>query len=115
MMSVYMKKYASELSVFITVAAALLILFFLADYFFGVVDFVGEFFDKTGMDLGALKVIVKITVIAYIVEFAAGAVRDMGESGLADKVVLAGKVAVLTMSFPIIRNLFVVITQLVGG
>ena len=51
--------------------------------------------------------LLKITGIAYIAQFAAELCRDAGESALAGRVEFAGKTAIALMSFPIIREVFI--------
>ncbi len=112
--TLYLKKYNPELSLLASVAGGLIVIFLTADYIFGIAEYVKEFFSASGIDSDLLKIVIKITVLAYIIEFAAGTVRDFGESGLAEKVILAGKIIILSMSFPIIQSLFSLITRLIN-
>ena len=63
----------------------------------------GEMSPLTADFLGPL---LKITGIAYIAQFAAELCRDAGENALAGRVEFAGKTAIALMSFPIIREVF---------
>ncbi|MBQ7163833.1 MAG: hypothetical protein IJU84_01425 [Clostridia bacterium] len=113
--SLYLKKYSPETAALASIAGGLIIIFLIADSLFGLVDTVRSFFSEAQMDSALLKIIFKVTAIAYLVEFSAGAVRDLGEASLAEKVTLAGKIAVLVTSFPVIGSLFSMIVKLVNG
>lgn len=56
------------------------------------------------VDQGFLATILKIIGIAYIVEFAAQFARDAGETALAGKIELAGKVGIVVLAIPIITD-----------
>ena len=113
--TLYLKKYTPETAILASVAGGLLIVFLVADYALGIVEYARDFFGGTGIDPGLLKIIVKVTAIAYLVEFSAGMVRDLGEGSLAEKILLGGKVVILATSFPIIASLMDLITRIVGG
>ena len=59
----------------------------------------------TGMENGLLKLLLKIVGVGYISEFGAGILNDFGGNSLADKVTLAGKVIIVTLSLPIVETL----------
>ncbi|MCL6453191.1 MAG: stage III sporulation protein AD [Alicyclobacillus sp.] len=51
-----------------------------------------------------LDTVLRIIGIAYIVEFAAQVARDAGESALAGKIELAGKVGIVILALPIVTD-----------
>jgi stage III sporulation protein AD len=51
-----------------------------------------------------METIFKIVGIAYIAEFGAQIVRDAGESALAGKIELAGKVLIMVLAIPILTS-----------
>lgn len=56
------------------------------------------------VDQGFLGTVLRIIGIAYIIEFAAQVARDAGESSLASKIELAGKVGIVVLAVPIITD-----------
>ena len=113
--SLQIKKYAPDLAVLTSVAAGIIILVFIADYLYGVVDYFKEFFSSGGGDAGILKLIVKVLVVAYAVEFASSSVKDLGETSLSEKILLGGKILILSFSLPVIKNILDLITSLIKG
>ena len=59
-----------------------------------------------------LKILVKITGIAFLIEFAVSICKDSGESAIASKVDLGGKVIIVTMSIPIISSMLETILKI---
>ena len=65
--------------------------------------------EKSGLNFGHFVPVVKIIGIAYITQFSAEIIKDSGEGAISKKVELAGKVAILIMLLPILKNLINVI------
>ena len=65
-----------------------------------------------GVDLSYLGIIIKVVSIAYLSEYASAVLEDAGESAIAKKVELAGKIIIFFMALPIIESLFKLIIAL---
>ena len=65
-----------------------------------------------GIDLSYLSIIIKVVAIAYLSEYACAVLEDAGESAIAKKVELAGKVIIFFVSLPVIESLFKLIIAL---
>lgn len=59
------------------------------------------------------RMIMKIIGLTYIVEFSSSMCADMGESAIASKIELGGKIGILLLSLPIINAFIVLIQSLV--
>ncbi|HBF86288.1 MAG TPA: hypothetical protein DDW54_01260 [Clostridiales bacterium] len=64
------------------------------------------------MDGAVFGIVLKIIAISYFVEFSASLIEDFGLKNISDKVVFAGKLLILSVSFPIVKNLIEVIGSL---
>lgn len=109
--AVLLRSSKPELSFAVTVAGAVIILLFAVDLFAESFRIFAQIGNATGIDSALIRTILKIVAIGYLVEFAAGIVEDFGAKSVADKLVLAGKVIIFTVSVPIIRGL----VALIGG
>lgn len=110
---VYLQSVNREIALVAAIVAGTIIIM-------SVLDLLGEVFSlyqeiaslgEIGNDV--LKLIIKITLICYIVEFAVGVIEDFGLKSLADKVTLAGKLIVIVLATPIIISLIKTIKDLV--
>lgn len=109
---VYLKNVNSDFVMPVTICSGILILILTLSY---VSDFIVLFktiADNSGLDSSVFKIILKIVAISYLVEFSATLIEDFGLKSLADKVVFAGKILILTMSAPIIESLINVVSNL---
>ena len=68
--------------------------------------------EKTGIDQDLFVILLKIIGVGYLVEFSAGICSDSGNTSIANKVVLAGKILIFLLSMPIIKNLFEMVMDL---
>ena len=69
--------------------------------------------ERAGVDKNFLILILKITGIAYIVEFGKNVCQDAGQTAIGTKLEIAGKVIIVTLSLPLISALVNVLTGLV--
>lgn len=67
---------------------------------------------NSGLDEGIFMTVMKITGIAAITGNGASLCRDSGESALAEKIELGGKIMILSVALPSIKALFEVISNL---
>ncbi len=98
------KSYQPHLAIVVSIATGIVILAVSAG---GIAQVVQEFqsvIEKSGIDIKYFTVVIKVIGIAYVTQFAAEICRDSGESSIASKVDLAGKVVVLILTIPIITN-----------
>lgn len=59
-----------------------------------------------------LQLLIKITGIAILTEFAVSVCKDSGETAIANKVDFGGKIMIIAMSIPIISSLLETIIQI---
>ena len=66
-----------------------------------------------GLDGESVAVIVKAIGIAYTTQIAAALCRDLGETALAVKTELAGRIMLMTLAVPLILKITEMLTELV--
>ena len=59
------------------------------------------------------KSVLKIIGIGDLIEFCAGGCNDTGNSSIADKVILGGKVLIFVVAMPIVTNLLDIVVGLI--
>ena len=65
---------------------------------------------RVGLEGTYVSTLLRVIGIAYLAQFGAQACRDAGAGGIADKVELCGKVAVLSIAAPVVVSLMDVVT-----
>ena len=71
----------------------------------GVINLLKSLASKANINSEFLGIILKITGIAILTEFAVSICQDSGESSIANKIDIGGKIMIITISFPIISSL----------
>lgn len=109
---VLLKENKSDLAIVTGIAGSCIILLMIIDYVSGIFSVLSSLIDKAGIDNGIFKILFKIIGIGYIVDFSAGVIEDAGIKSVSEKVILAGKIVIMSMSLPILVKLFEIIESL---
>lgn len=96
----------------LTTFAGLVIFLLLLDQIRFVVKTLENLAEQTKVNTVFLKTVLKIIGIAYIAEFGAQTVRDAGQTAMAAKIELAGKLIIIVMAVPIIVVIIETVLQL---
>lgn len=103
--SVQLKALRPEYSVYIILAASLIIAFVSISKLDVILQTAKVIGDSIGAKQLYLGTLLKMVGITYIAEFAAGICKDAGYSALATQVEMFGKVSILAISAPVILAL----------
>ena len=67
---------------------------------------------KTSINSKFLTLLIKITGIAFLSEFAVSICKDSGEAAIASKIEIGTKIIIISMSIPIISSLLEIILKI---
>lgn len=109
---VVIKQYRPEFAIYISIIAGIIIFFFAMDKLTNIINLLKDICNQAGVNNKYLGILIKMTGIAFLAEFAISICKDAGESSLASKVELGSKAIVISMSIPIIHNLLEIILNL---
>ena len=84
----------------------------LLDKLTGIVELLANLSNKAGINNQFLGILLKITGIAFLTEFAVSICQDSGETAIANKIDLGGKVIIIAISIPIISALLELIIKI---
>ena len=104
---VILKQYRPEFAMYASLIAALI-----ATKLSGIIEVLKSLSSKTAINNEFLVLLIKITGIAILTEFTVSICKDAGESAIASKVDLGGKVIIMSMSVPIMSSLLEVILNI---
>ena len=102
---VILKQYRPEFAIYAYIIAGVLILTLASGTLSGIINMINSISSKTNINSDFLVILIKITGIAILTEFAVSICKDSGESAIASKVDIGGKVIIISMSIPIINAL----------
>lgn len=109
---VILRQYRPEFAMYISLGAGILILALVATKLSGIIEVLKSLASKTAINNEFLVLLIKITGIAILTEFAVSICKDSGESAIASKVDLGGKVIIMSMSIPIMSSLLETIIKI---
>ena len=111
--SAILKQTKPEFAIQVILISAITLLGIVLDYTKNVYEYLIELCMNGGIKAEYIKVIFKIVVISYICEFTASLCRDSGESAMAVKVEMAGKLIIIVSSLPVFKELLSVLAGMV--
>lgn len=111
LLSVMLKKYCPEFSVGITVLFGSVFLLHICKSAETVFESIREICSYVGVKIIYIEIMFKIIGVSYMCEFISSVCRDAGESSIAIKVDIAGKLIILSASIPVFKELINIITK----
>ena len=109
---IILRQYKPEYAIYVYMIAGILILFLAVEKITGIINLLQSISDKTYINKSFLSILLKITGIAFLTEFAVSVCSDAGEKAIASKIEIGSKVIIITMSIPIITSLLELIIEI---
>ncbi|MBQ4557932.1 MAG: hypothetical protein IJA61_00960 [Clostridia bacterium] len=109
---VFIKQLKPEFALLVSIAGSLILLGYVFGYISNIITLVNNLISKTGVGQKFFTILMKAIGVGYLVEFASSICRDNGNTSIADKVALIGKIYILSLSIPIISEIYEIISGL---
>ena len=106
------KQYKPEFAIYVSILAGIIIFFMVFENLSGIIRLINDITLKSNINSDFIKILLKITGIAFLAEFAVQICMDLGESVMANKVDLGGKVIIISLSIPILSSLIETVVQI---
>ena len=111
-LSVVLRQYKPEFSVYITLITGMLMLGAAVTAVKPVIETVSGYLQIADPDTSYADVLIKSLAVCYITQMASDSCADAGEKSIAAKIDLAGKFAIVLLALPVFDRLMEVIKQL---
>lgn len=108
-----LKSHKSELVPLCLTAGGIIIFLFAFDYLSESIEFLRAFSQTSGVDNEILRVIFKIIGIGFLIELTASSIKELGFEGVADKLILCGKIIIFVVAIPILSSTYKIIVSLI--
>lgn len=109
---ILLKQYKPEFSLYVSLLAGALILLISFDKISGIVSLIQSLASRTSLGSEFLGILLKVTGIAILTEFAVSICKDAGESAIAEKIDMGGKICMIAISIPVISSLLNTISSI---
>ena len=110
---ILVRQYRPEMAVTVEVAGAIVLLTYILSLLKDSLSFFDYVLTTSGLNSELFVVLLKIIGVGYLTEFSATCCSDCGNSSVASKVLLAGKLTIFVLSIPIIKELFDLVVSVV--
>ncbi|MDR2531807.1 MAG: stage III sporulation protein AC/AD protein family [Oscillospiraceae bacterium] len=112
-LSIILRQYKQEFGLYIPLIAGIIILTVIITAMRPALDTVNNLMTAAGMNNIYGQTLLKGLAVCYLTQLAADACKDAGETAIAGKIELAGKIAVVLLSLPLFNSLVELITGLI--
>lgn len=103
--TIILKQYRKDFAIYVVIIGGALILLSSIDTLKNIIDFINNLSERGSISSDFIKLLIKITCISILSEFAISICKDSGETAIASKIDLGGKIIVISMSVPVISTM----------
>ena len=113
MICVFIKNTRPEISLILSLASTIIILFYILPFLKQVLAALEGISEFIGIESSYTAPVFKVIGIAYITQIGGDLCRDAGESAIASKIEIAGKIAIVSLAMPIAYKMISVINGII--
>jgi len=109
------KGYKPEFATYVVITTVMIIFTLIIFKLTVVFEFLSSIYNQISYGKTFFPIILKVLAVAYIADFTAQICRDAGESAIAGKVELAGKVMIFYLAVPVLKAVMELINKMLPG
>ena len=111
---VVINQYKPEYTVLVSLATGMILLILAVPYLSSILDYVNEFISLGKIDVAYAKIVVKALGICVVTHLASDTCKDCGQTSIASKIELGGKVSILAISIPLFVSVLETVQKLIN-
>ena len=112
-LSISLKKYSPEYSMLMIIMTGIFLIFNILKMLDPVFSEIKNLSANLGIFKDHIFILLKVLAIAFLTQFSSETCIDAGQTSLASKIELAGKVLILSASLPLLKEVINIIVSLV--
>ncbi len=109
---IILRQYRPEYTILISLLTGIIIFFIVERKFEDILGLIKSINNKLSFNTQFVALLIKMTGIAFLSEFAVSICKDSGEAAIANKIELGTKIIIISMSIPIISSLLEIIIKI---
>ena len=110
--TIILKEYKKEYAIYAVLIGGLIIIFYSMDTIKSIIDFINTLSNNQNYNSEFISLLLKITGISILTEYAVSICKDSGENSIANKIDFGGKVIVISLSIPVMQTTLTTLTKL---
>ena len=112
--AVILKEYRKEYVIYVSIIAGIIIISMSMNFLSEIISTLTNLSEKLGTNSNFIVLLLKITGLSILLEFAISICQDSGENAIATKIDLGGKILILGMSVPVISKLVEILFNMIN-
>ena len=108
---IYLKGINNEFFILTLICGGIIVLTLSLNYLSETFTIFNKLANLSNIDANLFKIVIKVTLVAYLIEFTCNIIDDFGIKSLSDKVAFVGKLLLICMSAPIFLNLIEIVVD----
>ena len=109
---ILLKQYKPEFAIYVGLLTGVLILGLVLAQLTGIINLIQTIVNQSYINTEFIALLIKITGIAFLAEFAVSICKDAGEAAIASKIEIGSKIIIISMAIPILSSLLELILKL---
>lgn len=93
-----------DFALIVTIVTAVILFTFVLVKLESITSLLESLVQKSGINKGYLTLLLKVTGISYVIELATNICKDAGNSAIASKVEMFGKISIVVLTIPILTS-----------
>lgn len=111
--TVILKEQNKEIALILVIVSCVMLMYLSINYLKPIITLINDLVNKTAIEKSYFILILKITGIAYLIEFGKDICKDAGQSAIANKMEIVGKIIIVSLSIPLIVSVLETVEKLV--
>ena len=112
LLAVFLKNYKSEYSIYIILATAILIFSYICTQLKNIITSINTFASYINIDSTYITILIKMTGISYLGEFASSICKDLGYQSISSQIEVFARLTLFVLSIPVVSALIETIGRL---
>ena len=112
LLAVFLKNNKSEYSVYVILGVAILIFTYICTQIKNIITAIDTFSSYINMDSTYITILIKMTGISYLAEFAASICKDLGYQSISSQIEVFARLTLFVISIPVVSALIETIGSL---
>ncbi len=110
-----LKKTGESFAVMLLVAGSVVIAVICVGLSVKIIGGIEDIFVYTGLDFSYFKIILKCLGVCLITQFSSDICNDASHTALAGQIILAGKIIIIVISFPVFKSVLEIVSGMIKG
>ena len=114
MFSLILKQYKPEFAIVVSVVTAIIIFINILGWVIPVITEIKRLMDKAAISYQYISILFKSLGICYITQFACDICKEAGQTAVAGKLELAGRIAICVLALPLFKEVLALAEMMLG-